>query len=157
MGSQNKCKCCGDLFYSKSGRSYICSIRCYNNRKIIDTKIGEVAKCPRCGDKFLKKSGRSTCSRTCSLKIINKSPINVPLYIEAKLYHGDLIKKAYYLDEVDIFKLIHIYDKIWPERVIYDGIRKDLLYEQLITEIILWTKSQEKKIKLNENSNKKTS
>jgi hypothetical protein len=156
---QQTCINCHNLFLAKTDKKKYCSENCrYTHIKRLDIK--PIAECIICGTKFLKtRRDRVRCSATCiipeesrkyRIKIRNKK--RDKLLSISKNYCDDIKRRGYYLNEADIFRLIDIHDRIWPGRTINDSVRKDLLYEQLLTEVILWTIKEEKKLKSSEDT-----
>ena len=104
--------------------------------------------CKECGKDFVsKKRNTKFCSHKCSVKtrMFNKKTSN-SVYNEAVSLLKSLESKGWWVDDIDIFKLIDVWDKIYPGKTLDPAVKDmNLFYEQIITEIILWCKATKKK------------
>lgn len=141
MELNKKCANCGGDFKTKRSHARCCSNKCsviFSVRKK-RTLTSEWRACKSCGVKFFaKRSDHLCCSGRCSSlwskirknsgNIFNSIGIEkvVEVEFEIKREISEWIKliksRSGYATEVDIYRLVHYYDILWPVKSRDEGI-----------------------------------
>jgi hypothetical protein len=153
------CSYCETNFNSVKKTTKYCSQRCRSNDKRgVNVFVKTISQCAVCNGDYLKtRRDKITCNKSCAsrLKLLKRnvnykpryeSPLLLELYKEIVPYVQDWKKRQFFFTEADIFRVIDIHDKIHPNRYLSDSVKKELIYEQMVTEIILWCLANKKKL-----------
>lgn len=130
-------------------------------RKVKVKKEIPIVNCLVCNAEFRKtRKDKQACSRECAnrLTYLRKTnrlkenyvnfdkPILNNISKEIEPYLLDWKRRKFMLNEMDIFRAIDLWDKIYPHKFLSDAIEREELFEGMITDIILYYKK-------NKNSN----
>jgi hypothetical protein len=117
----------------------------YKKREII------IANCPICNSEFRKtRSDKMTCGQVCRNKFYqlkkrgvvaqsfknNYVSVDNIIVDELKPYLLDWKKRKFLLNEIDLFTVIHLWDKLFPYKFIPDNINREELFEGMIMDLI---------------------
>jgi hypothetical protein len=168
VGDSLICNWCEEDFTQKAKRkSKYCSKLCAVKSAYHKNKFGfrmtekeavamrsEIHLCPICGNEYIKnRVDRETCSKSCSSlmwqrknKDIKKSYNRKKEEVDKNTLSDilalllDLKRKSFYINEIDIFKIISLWDVIYPNRELNKNTPHAALYERMITDLMLYYK-----------------
>jgi hypothetical protein len=122
----------------------------------------EISNCLVCNAEFRKtRRDKLTCGRACANRItyLRKTnrlkenyvnfdkPIVNNISKEIEPYLLDWKRRRFMLNETDLFRAIDLWDRIFPNKFLSDGIEREELFEGIITDLILYYKKNKKACK----------
>ena len=119
--------------------------------KVKEKKETIIAKCVVCGAEFRKtRNDKTTCGRVCSNKLYYLKKTGVvqekwttsyisPSYNisdEIKPYLLDWKRRRFMLNEIDLFRVIDLWDKLYPNKFIAENMNREEVFEGMIMDLI---------------------
>jgi len=112
--------------------------------------IPPISSCKVCGEPFLvRRKDKSVCSRECYFK--NKTlsegksihhfrepgKLSKTIFIDIDIYLNEMKRKCWYADIADLYQLIDLHDRAFPNRYVAETEDKETLFIQMILELVL--------------------
>jgi DNA-directed RNA polymerase subunit RPC12/RpoP len=118
----------------------------------------QLFKCLNCGTEFIKsRKDKMCCSKYCSVRFyykINKKEIldkvnndAISRFIKENKSNKEIVedllqdfkRKSWYVDSTDIFRLIDVYDRVFPEKFLPNK-EPQLIFIKMVAELHDWLK-----------------
>lgn len=159
------CVWCGTQFLPKKNSKMTCSTKCHNNYKYNLEKgnlekfnIDKTKACVNCRKEKklseferVRKSFVSMC-KVCVNEYYDKKLNDVKLSNKHAIFFiiDDFIKemksKAYYAEQSDIFRLISLYDELFPTSTMPEHPNQEYIFNMVFAKLVDWHRKEKKSI-----------
>ena len=146
------CEFCNKEYENKSRKTTrFCSKECSGkswaskNPYVHKKKAPEKVKCEYCSKDFMRtRSDRVVCSKECWYFYNKKRKGNIGSGIETEsdyliLLRDHLIdfkRRRFMLNEVDLFRVINLWDYIYPSRIMYEMDSNEEVFEAMLLDLM---------------------